>query len=80
MVDVTHVDTSTTLAGCPSSLPFFIAPTGMAKLSHPRGEQCFAEGTGLEGIPFTVRAAPNSNPSGCLSISPAFFLSFLSLF
>lgn len=54
MIDVTNVDTSTTLAGHPSSLPIVIAPTGMSKLSHPRGEMCFAEAAGLERIPFTV--------------------------
>lgn len=54
MIDVTNVDTSTTMAGRRSSLPIFIAPTGMSKLSHPRGEMCFAEAAGLEEIPFTV--------------------------
>lgn len=55
MVDVTLADTSTTLAGQPASLPLIIAPTGMSKLSHPKGELCFAEAAGIEGIPFTVR-------------------------
>jgi len=54
MIDVTKVDTSTVLAGHPSSLPIVIAPTGMSKLSHPRGEMCFAEAAGLEGVPFAV--------------------------
>ncbi|KAF9518488.1 hypothetical protein BS47DRAFT_1370996 [Hydnum rufescens UP504] len=54
MVDVTKVDTSTILGGTPAALPLLIAPTGMAKLSHPQGEVGFAEGAGHEGIPFTV--------------------------
>lgn len=54
MIDVRTVDTSTVLAGQPSSLPILIAPTGMSKLSHPKGEVCFAEAAGIEGIPFTV--------------------------
>lgn len=54
MIDVTNVDMSTTLSGYLSSLPIIIAPTGMSKLSHPRGEMCFAEAAGLESIPFTV--------------------------
>ncbi|KAF8323818.1 mitochondrial cytochrome b2-like protein [Clavulina sp. PMI_390] len=54
MVDVTQVDTSTTIAGEFASLPVIIAPTGMSKLSHPMGEMGFAEGAGLEKIPFTV--------------------------
>ena len=55
MVDVTNVDTTTVLGGTLVSLPLLIAPTAMAKLSHPRGELGLAEGAGHEGIYFTVR-------------------------
>lgn len=50
LVDVSDVDTSTTFLGCPSSVPFFIAPTGMSKLAGPEGEPGLAAVAGKEGM------------------------------
>jgi L-lactate dehydrogenase (cytochrome) len=48
--DVTTVDTSTAFLGYDVSLPIFICPCGMAKLSHPEGEKLFASAAGKTGI------------------------------
>lgn len=34
LVDVSRIDTGTTLLGCRLALPFFLAPTGMSRLFH----------------------------------------------
>ncbi|KAB1640699.1 alpha-hydroxy acid oxidase [Gulosibacter chungangensis] len=70
--DVSAVDTSTTIFGGPSALPFGIAPTGFTRLMQTEGEIAGASAARAAGIPFTlstlgttsiedVRAA---NPSG----------------
>lgn len=53
--DVTTVDTSTSFLGYDVSLPIFICPCGMAKLSHPEGEKLFASAAGKTGIAQFVR-------------------------
>ena len=52
--DVSQVDTSTTIFGGPSALPFGIAPTGFARLMHTAGERAGAAAAGAAGIPFTL--------------------------
>ena len=38
LVDVARVDTSTTLLGMPTSVPFILSSTGASRFYHPRGE------------------------------------------
>ncbi|GMH14206.1 hypothetical protein Nepgr_016047 [Nepenthes gracilis] len=38
LIDVSHIDLSTTILGYNISAPIMIAPTGMHKLAHPEGE------------------------------------------
>ncbi|MGC5615097.1 alpha-hydroxy acid oxidase [Georgenia sp. Z1491] len=52
--DVTHVDTSTTIFGGPSAMPFGIAPTGFTRLMQTEGESAGAAAAGAAGIPFTL--------------------------
>jgi len=52
--DVSHVDTSVTAFGGPSTLPFGIAPTGFTRLMHTAGETAGAGAAGAAGIPFTL--------------------------
>ena len=52
--DVSHVDTSTTVFGGPSALPFGIAPTGFTRLMQTEGEIAGAGAAGAAGIPFTL--------------------------
>jgi isopentenyl diphosphate isomerase/L-lactate dehydrogenase-like FMN-dependent dehydrogenase len=48
--DIREADTSTTLLGHRSTLPFFIAPAAMAKLAHPDGELALCRAAGKAGI------------------------------
>ncbi|SHN38571.1 alpha-hydroxy acid oxidase [Cryptosporangium aurantiacum] len=52
--DVANVDTSTTVFGGPSALPFGIAPTGFTRLMQTEGEIAGAGAAGAAGIPFTL--------------------------
>lgn len=66
------VDTSTTILGGPSSLPFAIAPTGFTRLMQTEGEIAGAGAAGAAGIPFTlstlgttsIEAVRAANPHG----------------
>ncbi|MGC5076671.1 alpha-hydroxy acid oxidase [Agrococcus sp. DT81.2] len=50
----THVDTSTTVLGGPSAMPFGIAPTGFTRLMQTEGETAGASAAAAAGIPFTL--------------------------
>ena len=52
--DVASVDTSTTVLGGPSAMPFGIAPTGFTRLMQTEGETAGAGAAGAAGIPFTL--------------------------
>ena len=52
--DVSAGDTSTTVFGGPSALPFGIAPTGFTRLMQTEGETAGAGAAGAAGIPFTL--------------------------
>src|ERR1700744_1632070 len=52
--DVSTVDTSTSVFGGHSTLPFGIAPTGFTRLLQPEGETAGAGAAGAAGIPFTL--------------------------
>ena len=52
--DVSNVDTSTTVFGGPSALPFGIAPTGFTRLMQTEGEIAGAGAAAAAGIPFTL--------------------------
>ena len=52
--DVSNVDTSTTIFGGPSALPFGIAPTGFTRLMQTEGEIAGAGAAAAAGIPFTL--------------------------
>mgnify|MGYP003417545563 CR=1 FL=1 len=52
--DVSNVDTSTTVFGGPSAMPFGIAPTGFTRLMQTEGEIAGAGAAAAAGIPFTL--------------------------
>jgi L-lactate dehydrogenase (cytochrome) len=52
--DVSKVDTSCTVLGQRSALPFGIAPTGFTRLMHTEGEIAGAGAAGAAGIPYTL--------------------------
>ena len=52
--DVTDVDTTRTVLGGPSALPFGIAPTGFTRMMRTEGEIAGAGAAGRAGIPFSL--------------------------
>jgi L-lactate dehydrogenase (cytochrome) len=66
------VDTSCTIFGGPSALPFGIAPTGFTRLMQTEGEIAGAGAAGAAGIPFTlstlgttsIEKVKQANPEG----------------
>ena len=52
--DVADVDTTATVFGLPSALPFGIAPTGFTRLMQTEGETAGAGAANAAGIPFTL--------------------------
>src|SRR5688572_23348687 len=54
MVDVSSVDTSTTILGGPSKLPMAIAPTGAVGLAWRGGDIAIAKAAAAMGIPYSL--------------------------
>ena len=52
--NVSELDTTTTVLGGTSTMPFGIAPTGFTRLMHTEGEIAGAGAAGAAGIPFTL--------------------------
>jgi isopentenyl diphosphate isomerase/L-lactate dehydrogenase-like FMN-dependent dehydrogenase len=54
LVDVSHVDPSTTMAAQPATMPVGIAPMAAHGLAHPDAEIATARAAAAAGIPFTL--------------------------
>jgi L-lactate dehydrogenase (cytochrome) len=52
--DVSTVDTTTTMLGKPTSLPFSFAPTGFTRMMHHEGERAVVRVAEREGIPYAL--------------------------
>lgn len=52
--DVTSVDTTTTILGRPSALPFALAPTGFTRMMHTSGERAVVSVAAEAGIPYAL--------------------------
>jgi L-lactate dehydrogenase (cytochrome) len=52
--DVSKVDTSTTILGKPSALPFVFAPTGFTRMMHHKGEIAVGRVARRIGIPYAL--------------------------
>ena len=64
------VDTSTTILGGPSALPFGIAPTGFTRLMQTEGETAGAGAAGAAGIPFTLSTLGTTSIEDVRSANP----------
>jgi len=69
--DVSKVDTSTTILGGTSALPFGIAPTGFTRLMQTEGEIAGAGAAGAAGIPFTLSTLGTTSIEGVKAANPA---------
>jgi L-lactate dehydrogenase (cytochrome) len=54
LVDVSHVETSTTVLGQSIDLPFILAPTGQTRAFHPDGEAAVARSAARAGTIYTL--------------------------
>jgi L-lactate dehydrogenase (cytochrome) len=66
-----HVDTSTTVLGGLSALPFGIAPTGFTRLMQTEGEVAGAGAAGAAGIPFTLSTLGTTSIEQVKAANPA---------
>lgn len=68
--DVSDVDTSCTVAGGSSALPFGIAPTGFTRMMHAAGEKAGAAAAGAAGIPFSLSTVGTATPEEVAHANP----------
>ena len=68
--DVSEVDTSCTVAGGTSAMPFGIAPTGFTRMMHTAGECAGAAAAGAAGIPFSLSTVGTSTPEEVAAANP----------
>lgn len=68
--DVSDVDTSCTVTGGPSAMPFGIAPTGFTRMMHTAGERAGAAAAGAAGIPFSLSTVGTTTPEGVAEANP----------
>lgn len=54
LVDVSRVDASTTILGCPSAFPVFLSASALSVLAHPDAEVALALATRKAGVPQMV--------------------------
>ncbi|MEY2958408.1 MAG: hypothetical protein RLZZ01_976 [Actinomycetota bacterium] len=68
--DVSVVDTSCTVTGGPSAMPFGIAPTGFTRMMHTEGERAGAAAAGAAGIPFSLSTVGTATPEEVAAANP----------
>jgi L-lactate dehydrogenase (cytochrome) len=68
--DVSAVDTTTTILGGTSAMPFGIAPTGFTRLMQTEGEIAGAGAAGAAGIPFTLSTLGTSSIEDVKATNP----------
>ena len=60
--DVSTVDTSATILGQTSTMPFAFAPTGYSRMMHAEGEQAVARVATRAGIPYALSTVGTTTP------------------
>ena len=70
LCDVSVVDTSCTVSGGPSAMPFGIAPTGFTRMMHTEGERAGAAAAGAAGIPFSLSTVGTATPEEVAAANP----------
>ncbi len=68
--DVSKLDTTTTVLGGTSAMPFGIAPTGFTRLMQTEGEIAGAGAAGAAGIPFTLSTLGTSTIEDVKAANP----------
>ncbi len=68
--DVSAVDTSRTVLGATSALPFGIAPTGFTRMMQTEGEYAGASAAGAAGIPYTLSTMGTASIEDVRDVNP----------
>jgi L-lactate dehydrogenase (cytochrome)/glycolate oxidase len=69
--DVSRVDTTRTVLGKRTALPFGIAPTGFTRMMHAEGERAGAAAAGAAGIPFALSTMGTTSIEDVAAANPA---------
>jgi L-lactate dehydrogenase (cytochrome) len=71
LVDISKIDTSTTVFGQPSPLPFFISPTAASRLFHPKeGELAVARAAQKAGIAYSASTLASQKLDAIAAAAP----------
>ncbi|GEL25711.1 alpha-hydroxy-acid oxidizing enzyme [Pseudonocardia sulfidoxydans NBRC 16205] len=68
--DVSEIDTSRTILGQRSTLPFAFAPTGFTRMMHTEGERAVASVAQEVGIPFSLSTMGTTTIEQIVDIAP----------
>ncbi|MDQ4214964.1 alpha-hydroxy acid oxidase [Microbacterium capsulatum] len=71
LCDVHAVDTSTTVLGGPSALPFGFAPTGGTRMMHAAGERAVVRAAGRAGIPYALSTVGTTSIAALAEAAPS---------
>lgn len=70
LIDVSKIDTTTTILGYNISMPIMVAPTAMQKMAHPEGELATARATAAAGTIMTLSSWGTSSVEEVASTGP----------
>ncbi|KAK6781983.1 hypothetical protein RDI58_019779 [Solanum bulbocastanum] len=70
LVDVSNIDTTTSVLGFKISMPIMVAPTAMQKMAHPEGEYATARATSAAGTIMTLSSWGTSSVEEVASTGP----------
>jgi isopentenyl diphosphate isomerase/L-lactate dehydrogenase-like FMN-dependent dehydrogenase len=70
LVDVSGVDTSTTVLGTPVAAPILVAPVAMQKLAHPEGEAATARAAAAAGTIMILSTSATMRPEPVAAAAP----------
>jgi isopentenyl diphosphate isomerase/L-lactate dehydrogenase-like FMN-dependent dehydrogenase len=70
LVDVTEVDTSTTVLGTPIAAPILVAPVALQKLAHSEGEAATARAAARAGTIMVLSTSATMRPGAVAAAAP----------
>lgn len=70
LVDVAHIETSTTLLGAPAAVPWAIAPMAAQALAHPDAELAVARAAAAAGVPFILSTVSSASLEEVAAAAP----------
>jgi 4-hydroxymandelate oxidase len=70
LVDVSEVDTSTTVLGTPVAAPILVAPVALQKLAHPEGEAATARAAAAAGTIMILSTSATMRPEPVAAAAP----------